>query len=224
MAIIDATAWQAATNQTAAGTALTALEWACASVDALVKRAVLPFLPEPQTVTNAVLDAPPVNELQLPYRPVRSITSLYLNTSANGDPAQFTSDYLLTNYTDYYLPVDPVAGYNRAGVVLRRGASTWGREYHRLPDRLADSSYAVPGAIQVTFAAGTLSVPDDLFAAAMLAVSLLLKRKEFGMIAASESWNGYSPSWAGPFLTSVLESPDVSALLRPYQTIQFAAG
>jgi hypothetical protein len=44
------------------------------------------------------------------------------------------------------------------------------------------------------------------------------------MPATSESWNGYSTAWAGPFLVSFLESPDVAAVLRRYQGVYVGVG
>ena len=57
----------------------------------------------------------------------------------------------------------------------------------------------------------------------VLAVSLLMKRKEGGAPNTSESWNGYSGSVAPQFLaTSALQSPDVMAMLMRYLPINAA--
>jgi hypothetical protein len=198
--------------------ALTAI---LAAVDAAIKKYVAPFYPEPTTITDAILDAPPHNILQLPVLPVRSLTSLYLRWGADGDAALFTSDYLLTVNTDYYMPVDDkIHAYSRSGHVYRRGWSIWALERRWHVGRLAGQIDPARGAIKATFTAGPAAVPEDIELAAMLMTSLIYARRTDGAPTTSESWNGYSRGVGGPFTaTAALASPDVAALLAPYATV-----
>lgn len=223
MAILSASTYSTYTGTSYTGADATALAAIISAVDAAIKRTIRPFYPESTTVTDAVLDAPVGPVLLLPVVPVRSITSLYLNYSANGVVADFTSDHLLMAGDDYHLPLDGVVeGYSRSGRVFRRGASSWGRERVFMVDRIAPQTTPARGAIKATFAAGPTSVPDDLVQAAVLATSLLFHRKVAGAPFGSESWNGYSAGIAGPFTAAgVLRTPDIAALLAPYQTVHF---
>lgn len=222
MAIVSASTWQSWVNQSVTGGASTSIAAICTAVDAAIKRMLLPYLPESATVTDEILDAPPTRDLILRRRPVRSITSLYYRADADGVAANFTSDYLLTAGTDYGLFIDdPVNGWSQSGIVRRLGA-VWGCGWYRAPTTLAGRLEPVRGSIKVTYAAGPTSVPSDIEAAAVLAVSLLYNRKEQGAPFASESWNGRSQSLAGQHLAdSALNSPEVLALLRPYMTPKF---
>lgn len=219
MALVDSASWSAFTGQSLSGAEATALSAICSAVDLAIKRMCAPYLFEPATVTG-VCDAPTRSVLALPVFPVRSITSLWYNPDANGDPAAFTSDYLLTQYTDYYMPLDPVESLSRWGLVERRGVPSWGCERPALYDRLAPNMTPGRGAIKYTVAAGHTSVPGDVAAAAALAVSLLMKRKEGGAPATSESFNGASYSLASQFLAdAAVNSPDVRVMLMRYTSI-----
>ena len=218
MAIITPTSWQAYRGTAVTGDDLTSAGAICAAVDAAIRREIAPFEPEPLILTDRILDAPIGHVLELPVLPVRSVTSVYLHWGANGDPSAFTSDDLLTAYTDYYLPVDDhVRDYSRSGLVFRRGASTWGYEYRRPYNRLAWDVDPNRGAVKVTFLAGPTSVPDDLFGVAAQAVTMLFNRRTTGTPTTSEGWNGYSASYAAPFLVSFLQSPDVQSVLTYYR-------
>ena len=223
MPIITPDIYAAATNQTFTGGDLTALATITAGVDAAIRREIRPFEPEPVTRT-VYRDAPYRNVLDLGVCPIRSITSLYLKYGANGVDAEFDSASLLTVGDDYYLPIDDVAaGYNRSGLVYRRGVSIWGFEYLRNAGRLASHIDPCRGAIKAVLVCGPTSVPDDLMLAAVLATSLILNRKEVGAPFASESWNGRSQSLAGPFVaTAALATPDIANILAKYQTIHVA--
>lgn len=191
-------------------------------VDAAIKRAIYPFVPESSTLTDKIIDAPHhSNILTLPVVPVRSITSIYLHPGANGDASLFTSDDLLTANTDYYMPLDdPVNAYSRSGRVFRRGVSIWGVEYRRPLSRLSHELDPDRGAIKFTAAVGPSSVPADIEQAAFLMTALIYARRTTGLPFGSESWNGYSASNAGPFTaTGALYSPDIKALLSPYMTL-----
>lgn len=226
MAIIDPIRWQDIRGVTVTGDDLASATAICAMVDAAVRRQIHPFVPEPVTITNHVFDAPVGHKLTLPVLPVRSITSIYVRWGANGDSAAFTSDDLLTEFTDYYFPQDdPVRGYSRSGVVYRRNSSSWGCEWVRPVNRLAPDLDPNRGAVKATWLAGPASVPDDLFGVAATAVTLLYTRRLTGMPVTNESWNGYSYGLAAPFLTSFLQQPDVIDVLNQYRPpFRFAVG
>lgn len=229
-AIITSTSFQAATGLTVTGADLTALAAVCASVDTAIRRLIYPFQLEPVTITDHVCDAPNNEVLILPLLPVRSITSIYLNYSANGLATNFTSDNLLDNSegAEYWLHIDrPTDSYSRSGKVFRRGGSwgwfgggggVWGAEgFAATRNALAGSVRAARGAIKVTYAAGTLSIPDDVFEAAKLAVAMLYGRRTTGIPVTNESWNGYSYGTSGPFTAvGALHTPDIQSLLAYY--------
>jgi hypothetical protein len=222
VAIIDSAGWTARTGITLSGADATALSAACLAVGEAIELQCRPFLFEPATVTG-VCDAPTRASLYLPVCPIRSITSLWLNPDANGDSSAFTSDHLLTQYTDYYLPLDPVNGYSRWGEVLRRGSPSWGCERPTLYDRLAPNMTPARGAVKYTVAAGTLTVPDDVAYAASLAVSKLMASRQFGAQVTSASLNGGSYSLPADAVRGALLDPTVAGLLMKYTPI-FGAG
>lgn len=225
MAIVAQNLVEAHSGTTFTGADATSVQTMCGAVDAALKRLVWPFQPEPVTVTNQLLDAPMNNVLQLPLLPVRSITNLYLHWGASGDPTQFdTTNDLLANYTDYYMPIDDsVNTWSRTGRVFRRGASVWGYEMVRRLGRLYVEADVNRGAVMASYAAGCLSVPADLQAAAVTAVLLLFQRRKLGAPVQSESWNGYSYGLSGPFTAeAAVRSPEVLALLAPYLTVGVA--
>lgn len=223
MAIISSSSWAAATGESLSGAEATALAAWCTYVDAGIQRMVSPFVLEATTYTDKVCDAPTRDVLYLPVYPIRSITSLYLNPAANGKVAAFTSDFLLTANDDYYMPLDEPDGYSRWGKVFRRNSTMWGWERTGYTDRLAGSLASNRGAIKYTVTAGPAAVPDDVVAAAALAVSLLMKRKVAGVASTSESWNGGSYSLASQALAmAALQSPDVLAFLSRYLPVHTA--
>ena len=226
MAIICADTWMDWRGAAVTGDDLTSAASICAAVDRAIREAVFPFVPDPVTVTSHVMDAPVGNALLLPLTPARSITSIYLRWGADGDPSLFTSDYLLTAYTDYVLHLDrPDLGYSKSGIVRRRGSSSWGYEMRRPVGRLAAATDPNRGAVCVTYAAGAASVPDDIFAAAALCVGLLFERRKTGMPLNSESLNGYSYSASGPFTAeAAISSPDVMRILAPYMSPRIGVG
>jgi hypothetical protein len=222
MAIIDSTIWATHTGVTVTGADAVSIAAYCAGVDAAIKRMLRPFHPEPTTITDCILDAPPDRDLVLPVVPVRAVTSVYVRPDANGLVANFTSDYLLdnTDNAEYQLLIDDfITGYARRGI-LRRVNRLWGYGHYSPPDRLAYKLEPRRGAIKVTFTAGPASVPTDIQLAATIAVTLMYNRRVEGAPYASESWNGRSQSIAGPFTAeSAVRTPDVLALLTPYLTV-----
>ncbi len=195
---------------------------------------------EAATYTGIVLTPPASDKLCLRQVPVRSITSVYLNPSANGDPAAFTSDHLLTAYEDYYLETTE-EGYSRSGIVRRTRGKAWGSAglvqgfavgtfglVSGLPGGLAltgggggltRSVGPAPGSLKVTYAAGYLTVPEPVALAVHLAVSRLYQIRKVGVGLGSESWNAYSYSAAqvdAKAVAGVLSSPEIAGLLAAY--------
>lgn len=222
MAIIDADRYQTITGLTFSASDLQGIRAICSSVSDAITQYLKPFQAEPVTITNCILDAPPTRDLVLPVRPVRSITSVYYRSDANGLVSNFTSDYLLDNSTGlaYQLMIDdPILGISRRGV-LRRINNVWGWENMALPSRLAFSLAPERGSIMVTYTAGMPVLPPSVEDAAALMVSMLWNRRTQGMPAQSESWNGESVGYAGAFTaTAALHSPDIAGMLS-----QFAPG
>lgn len=219
MAILTVADYQTITGQTLTGAELAAATAWCAAASAAIARMLLPFSAEAVTVTSEIYDAPPALDLLLSRRPVRSITSIYYRPDANGVVANFTSEYLIDNTDgdEYQLWVDdPVTGWSNAGIVRRIG-SAWGYSRIVYPDRLAATLTKERGSIKITYAAGTTTVPADIQAAAVLAVSLLMRRKATGAPVVSYSLDGESISYASQFTAdAAVRSPDVMAMLSPY--------
>lgn len=219
MAILTPEQFQELTAQSITGDNLAALTGWCAAVSNAILRAIRPFYPEPITVTDCVLDAPPSRDLILPITPARSITTVYYRSDAHGVVSAFTSDYLIDNSNgdEYQLLIDdPIQGWSRQGILRRIGA-VWGYENIAYPTRLAQTLGPERGSVKVTYTAGALSMPPEIEAAAVLAVAMLYNRKTTGLPTVSESWNGYSASYGGPFTASgVINTPDIQNLLQPY--------
>lgn len=219
MAIIDAASWQAATGQTVTGADLTALSLICAAVDAAIKQYLRPLVPEPVLVEDRILDAPLGQSLLLPVLPVRQIDELSVNYTANGDPDLFTVDDLLTEFTDYYLPLDDwLEEYNfsRSGRVLRVGWSSWGADRVNPLGRLGWGYAPARGAVKVTFRAGLPFVPADIQQAAVLATTKYRLSQKLGTQAASASLNGASYSLPGGALMGILADPTIMQMLSGY--------
>lgn len=220
MAIIDADRFQTITGQTFSSSDLQAIRAICSSVSDAITQYLKPFQPEPLTITSRVIEAPPSELLVLPVRPARAMVSVYFRSDAKGDPSLFTSDYLLTQYTDYVLPLDDaINGISRSGI-LRRIGGIWGRRLVVKNDRLGYSEEPLPGSVMVTYTAGMPVLPPSIEEAAQLMVSMIWNRRTQGMPAQSESWNGESVGYAGAFTTTAaLHSPDIAGMLS-----QFAPG
>lgn len=218
MALGTYAGYVAFTGGTYDATAQTALTAILGGVEAAVKRLCSPFLFEPATLTDVILDAPWSSDtLLLPALPVRSVTTLYCRADARGVAANFTAADLLTAGTDYQLVIDDfVNGWARAGRVRRLNRNVWGVEYRRPLGRLGYEPQPGAGAIKVTFEAGCAAVPAEVTQAVYLATGLVYARRG-GAPVTSESWNNASRSFAGPFTAdAAVNSPDVMALLAPY--------
>lgn len=219
MAIITQAAVTARSTVTYTGADATAITQFCTDVDAAIKRMLKPYYPEPYTATM-YLDAPPSRQLVSEYRPIRSITSVYVRSGANGDPSLFTSDYLLTNYTDYYLETDAITGRNEAGMIYRTNGNIWGYDYYSPPNMLGYRLESNFKAVKVVAEVGPAAVPDDIALAAYKAVLLLYQFRQTGIPQGSESWNGYSINYSQPFTAdAAIRSPEVLALLAPYTSL-----
>jgi hypothetical protein len=221
MAIIDATAWQELTGQTVSGAAATALDAWCAAVSKALANAIKPWSAEPVTRTNQVYDAPAQQLLLLRTRPVRSITSIYYNASANGDVSLFTADTLLDNTDNgaYSLVVDDDAtGWSLAGMV-RRTTGVWGWTYFRPPTMLGYRLQAEPGSLLLNYAAGFTTVPEDIQAAAAHLVTKNMSSRKFGMQVTSASLNGGSYSLPATAVGNVWADPQVAFLLQQYKSV-----
>ncbi len=216
MALIDPSTWSALSTNTVSGTDAAAVAGFCTAVDAALKRMLRPFLPEPLTVSNAVLDAPVSEWLPLPARPVRAVTSIYVNPQANGVVSNFTAADLLDPSAYQLIIDDPIDGLARSGLV-RRVNGVWGARWVSPPTNLGARLDPTRGSVLVTFTAGPVSVPADIQLAAAMAVSQLFDRRQRGMPMTSESWNGRSESYAGQYTAdAAVRSPEVLSLLRPY--------
>jgi hypothetical protein len=193
------------------GADATALAAWCASVSDALSHKLRPFLAEPQTLTF-YCDAPASDILILPVRPIRALTSLYLNPAANGVSTNFTSADLLTPGVDYYMPLDPIDSISRSGMVYRRGGGwysggfAWGYENVPRAGLLGSKMDSNKGAIKVVADCGTASVPTAITAAAVMAVSLLMNRRKTGAALSNESWGGYSYGYAGPLIRRIVSS------------------
>lgn len=168
---------------------------------------------------TAVLNAPPSEFIALAQTPVLTTgLSVYYRAGARGDTALFTSDYLLTRGTDYILETDPDnATQSRSGRLMRLfrlwGAATIG-PVNSLVSRIEEE----PGSVYVSWTAGYSPIPHDLVLAVHLATIALFRRRKFGAMMTSENWNGYGYSIGqGPATAeSVLDSPEIAGLWRPF--------
>lgn len=188
-----------------------------AACERAVKQLCRPYQLEAGTGTW-VLNAPWSSPwLVLPVVPVRSITALYYRSDAKGDASLFTSDYLLTQYTDYMLEVDDkVNNFAKGGRVRRLNRAAWGVQQVRPPGRLAFDPAEEPGSIYVTCQTGHLTPPSDVAQAVNMMTSKVYHSRKFGAIAASASLNGASYSLPAGAVAGALRDPNVLDLLAPY--------
>jgi hypothetical protein len=118
---------------------------------------------------------------------------------------------------DYVLETDMhPEGWSRSGRVRRLSRGVWGVRYNRPLARLGFGPEVEPKPLKVIYAAGHTTVPADVSLAVYMATMLMYQRRT-GAPVTSESWNGYSVGYAGPFTaTAAVTSPDVYQLLAPY--------
>lgn len=172
----------------------------------------------PSTSFSDVFDAPADPILVLEPRPVKlSTLQIWRNSSSKGDPALFTSDHLLTLYTDYKVEKkDPSGVYSLDGRI-RCLTGPWGVGHERAPGNLAHATTPGRAALKVSYTAGYSPIPGGVVRAVHLVVSMLFIRRNMGVLLTSESLNGFS--WSGTPLfpmAAALNSPDVRSLLDPY--------
>lgn len=173
---------------------------------------------EQQSYT-VIMAAPVSVNLVLPVVPVlASSLQIYLNTQAQGDPAAFTSDTLLTPYTDYMLDVGQTDATTSQTGIVRNLSSAWGVWWARPPASLAPILIPVPGAIKAVFTAGYATVPPSIQAAASLIVSKLYAMRKIGAPAVSESLQAYSRSLQSTATANgILQGdPTIKSLLMPF--------
>lgn len=223
MALVDVTSWQQYTGVTLSATDATSCQLWCDAVNAAIERMLWPMVVESATVID-ILDAPIRRDLLLPLWPVRSIVELQYNPFADGVSSRFDSTSTLTAGTDYELLIDdPILNISRSGIVRRLGGFVWGVTRWGQPGTLHARLQPIRGAIKVTYNVGFPSVPADIRTAAIMAVTQCWNRRKRGTVGTSESWNGYSVSWATNLIAdAAVHSPDVLALLRPYLSPRFA--
>lgn len=222
MAVIDTTTWQTITGRTLSGSDLTACSAWCQAISTALTRLLFPLQLEPATRVD-ILDAPGDRDLLVRYRPVRQIIRLQFNPYADGVASRFTPDTELVEGQDYELLRDDPSGISLCGIIRRLKGAVWGVYRERLgPATLGFQFRPLRGAIRLEAETGFPQVPEDIRAAAALAVSLALQRRWLGLPTQSESWNGYSVSWHLPQAFALLHSDDVLALLRPYLPARFA--
>lgn len=147
------------------------------------------------TEYTQIIDAPPQTTLIIPYAPV-SVAGFefYLNVQANGDPAAFTSAFLLTMYQDYVLDVGPTDALTSESGLVRSLQGAWGIWFERPIYSLTNRLMPVRGAIKLVYTAGYATVPQSIKAALNLIVRKLFNMRKDGVPAISESLNGYSIS------------------------------
>ena len=193
-----------------------------AEVDDAVKRILRQPIERAQY--TRVLPAPPTERLALPYTPV-SGTSLqvWFNGGANGDSAAFTSDHLLTRYTDYDLEITTPDGLSGTGHLLCL-TGVWGGRWRREPTRLAPALDTLPGAVKVTWYGGYTLVPQAIKAAVALATTRIMLMRKTGLVTTSASLNGASFGGQVAGTGGALDDPTVLGLLRPWLPAFVSAG
>jgi hypothetical protein len=198
----------------------------CGQIDKAIKNRLKRTL-EQQTFTGLILDAPTTPNITLGrYAPITiSDFQCYYDNDAQGDPSAFTSDDLLTMYTDYMLDVDRDTPTLSPGNLKRVGA-IWGIQYRWRPYGMTPQFDPNYGSIKLTFQGGYADIPDDIVAAACIAMSQMLGNRKYGYQIGSESWNGYSYNIPGVGLLAngTLGSPDILGLLEPYVNYESMLG
>ena len=166
-----------------------------------------------------IMPAPVSLKLVVPVVPVRvSDALIYLNTSAQGDPAAFTSDNLLVPFRDYVWETGPYDATTSNSGIVRNLSAAWGVWYQRPSLSLASQLVPVPGAIKLVFSAGYDTVPPSIQAAATLVVTRLYNMRKIGYPLNSESLQSYSYSaQSTASADGIIEGdPTIRALLRPF--------
>lgn len=225
MAIVTADIWSAWSNVYPTGNELVSLNRICAMVDAAVKTRLSRTIEEASY--TIVMDAPTVQQIDLSrYAPISTTgLSVYLNTQAHGDPDEFDSTNLLTNYSDYQLKgedggEDPTFGLR----YLYRTTGWWGIQQYRPPHSLALQKQSNVGSVKLVFTGGYAagSIPEDIVSGACLIVSMALGNRKTGQQIGTESWGGYNYNSPGVGLLSqgLMGNPDVASFLNRYRNYE----
>lgn len=155
-----------------------------------------------RTTYTVILNAPTYPALVLPFAPVKFDPDtfdlfIWFNSNAQGDPTQFTDDFLLTPYTDWTLETgltDSTTSEN--GIVrFQNGIYGFGRE--RPVYSLTTKVVPLYGCLKVQYVAGYDPIPAALRGAVNIVVMKLYNARRTGVAMTSESLGGYSYSAQG---------------------------
>lgn len=160
--------------------------------------------------------------LKVRQRPVRSVTSIYLDLTGRWDQnpdGSFASTTLLVEGTDYAIRKD---GYHGAAAVSMSGIieklnGVWPALQVYQRGVIGPDLQTAQGNIKITYAGGWSTVPPDITAAAILWVSHLRRIAQAGGFLTSESLGGYSYSMAAPPVLGI--PPDVAMILGKYKEL-----
>lgn len=147
------------------------------------------------TEYTQILPAPPYTTLILPFAPVAVAGfQLWVNTNANGNPALFTSEFLLTMYQDYTLDLGPADATSSETGLVRSLAGPFGIWWERPIYSLTNNLIPVAGAVKVVYTAGYATVPPAIKGVLNLIVRKMFNARKMGVPLVGESLNGYSYS------------------------------
>lgn len=199
------------------------------------------FVSWPESGSDTMyLDGSGTAELVLPFRPVTTLTSVYLDVGGQYGTATgaFAATTLLTEGTDFVLKRDDGASVSASGILVRLGTSSVGTlgglglhaEFGAIgpmPTLTAGRSVAWPrvrGCIKATWTAGFTSVPNDLSMAVLQVAAFIKRTGPFGgqNPVLSESLRDYSYSVGTTALGSSPDLGSVRQILSRYRTIVVA--
>jgi hypothetical protein len=154
------------------------------------------------TEYTQILDLPSYPSIVTPFAPVIYDPdadtpidfSLYVNTDANGDPSAFTSDHLLTMYTDYTLDWGQTDTRTSDSGIIRLTNGVYAVNRERPLYSLSTKVTPSRGAVKLVYTAGYETVPPRLRGALNLIVRKIFHARKLGVPLVSESLNGYSYS------------------------------
>lgn len=155
-----------------------------------------------RTAYTQILNLPSYPSLVVPFAPVVYAPnagtpidfSLYISTTARGDPDAFTSDHLLRPYIDYILETGPTDITTSESGVVRFINGIWFVNRERPVYSLSTKIVPAYGAVKLVYTAGYDPVPATLRLALNLIVRKVFNARKIGAPISSESLNGYSYS------------------------------
>ncbi len=178
------------------------------------------------TEYTQILNAPPHTSIILPFAPVIYAPDadtpidfqLYRCDSAYGDPSAFTSDNLLTMFSDYVLDIGPTDITTSESGIVRFLNGAAGVNYERPIYSLAVKLIPIYGALKVVYTAGFATVPASIKAALNIIVRKLYNLRKLGVPLTSESLNGYSySSQSNASANGIIQGdPTIQQMLRPF--------